>query len=584
MDIESIALQHGGKQLANGSWQMRCPCHKDDRASLNIRVAEDTGKVLLYCFAGCSFSDLARTLDIPMDHAEQAKPWIEKIYPYHDAAGVKRYEVLRYRNPDGSKDFRARQSAQIWNLKGVDPLPYRLPEIIKAIDNRGAVLWVEGEKDADNLAALGFTATTNHGGANKPHIVEKIAHWFKGLVVYVFPDNDQSGVGLKHANQVCDALKSAGADQVFLCHVPDAFKDISDYLLTFDSEFRQQIEVSELVEKASQWGIQPDIKPVEDCPALLGDADLVPRSYLPMPFRSISALGGFCEILEKTKMTAVIGPSGGQKTTFIECIVMAWLQAGYSGAMFGPEWSGADMLRRWIQRLGGPSYVKVGKHLAYQADVMRLPAEQQQAARRKAFAEGKYPLSAADAETVDDLKREIQSWPGNLYVLRPVAKFAGAIEQVQAALNKSKEREKPLDFIVVDYIQLAGDDFEGVTDAIAWTKSFCMTENLHGLVSSQMVKADSRLNRQGQAVGSEAMQYASDAAFNSAYVLNRPVDADNHYLNVIKVRVTKNSMGVSGVETILDYDPMKLLITDPKPKDVVNYEARSEMIETLGQD
>ena len=42
-------------------------------------------------------------------------------------------------------------------------VPYRLPELLQA--EHDTVVVVEGEKDADNLAALGFTTTTNSGGA-----------------------------------------------------------------------------------------------------------------------------------------------------------------------------------------------------------------------------------------------------------------------------------------------------------------------------------------------------------------------------------------------------------------------------------
>lgn len=46
-------------------------------------------------------------------------------------------------------------------------IPYRLPEMIEAASNGVMdVVVVEGEKDADNLAALGFIATTNSEGAD----------------------------------------------------------------------------------------------------------------------------------------------------------------------------------------------------------------------------------------------------------------------------------------------------------------------------------------------------------------------------------------------------------------------------------
>ena len=52
---------------------------------------------------------------------------------------------------------------------GVRRVPYRLPELIEALANEYLIVIVEGEKDAENLRALGVPATTNCGGANKWH-------------------------------------------------------------------------------------------------------------------------------------------------------------------------------------------------------------------------------------------------------------------------------------------------------------------------------------------------------------------------------------------------------------------------------
>jgi len=66
--------------------------------------------------------------------------------------------VVRYnpkgfsqRRPDGNNDW-------IWNMKGITPVPYRLPEIIQSIE---PVMIVEEEKDVENLRRMGFTATTS---------------------------------------------------------------------------------------------------------------------------------------------------------------------------------------------------------------------------------------------------------------------------------------------------------------------------------------------------------------------------------------------------------------------------------------
>ena len=67
-------------------------------------------------------------------------------------------------------------------------IPYRLPELLAS--EQDDVLIVEGEKDADNVAALGFTATTNPGGAGK--FPSELTEYFKEKNVYILPDNDEA--------------------------------------------------------------------------------------------------------------------------------------------------------------------------------------------------------------------------------------------------------------------------------------------------------------------------------------------------------------------------------------------------------
>ena len=78
-------------------------------------------------------------------------------------------------------------------------IPYRLPELLAADD----VLIVEGEKDADNVAALGFAVTTNSGGAGK--FTLDLAEHFRGKNVFILPDNDEAGSD--HAKQVATTLR-----------------------------------------------------------------------------------------------------------------------------------------------------------------------------------------------------------------------------------------------------------------------------------------------------------------------------------------------------------------------------------------
>ncbi len=122
------------------------------------------------------------------DHTKRAP--IVATYDYPDATGTLVYQVVRradktftQRRPDGAGGW-------VYSLAGVPRIPYRLPELLAA--DRGATVWYpEGEKDADNLAALGLTATTNSEGAGK--LRPEAAEAFRGRRVILLPDNDDTG-------------------------------------------------------------------------------------------------------------------------------------------------------------------------------------------------------------------------------------------------------------------------------------------------------------------------------------------------------------------------------------------------------
>jgi len=57
-------------------------------------------------------------------------------YPYVDPNGILLYHSVRYLKPDGKKDFRQcrpdGRGGDIWNLDGIERVPYRLPSVLKA--------------------------------------------------------------------------------------------------------------------------------------------------------------------------------------------------------------------------------------------------------------------------------------------------------------------------------------------------------------------------------------------------------------------------------------------------------------------
>jgi Protein of unknown function (DUF3631) len=130
------------------------------------------------------------------------KPKIVTTYTYTDARGDSLFQVVRY----DPKDFRQRHSdgrgGWIWNMKGVPRVLYRLPAIT-GLAPGSRVYVVEGEKAADELAALGLTATCSPMGANKWQ--SEYGACLRDLAVVILPDNDEPG--RKHAMHVAHQLK-----------------------------------------------------------------------------------------------------------------------------------------------------------------------------------------------------------------------------------------------------------------------------------------------------------------------------------------------------------------------------------------
>ena len=113
-------------------------------------------------------------------------------YIYRDARGGPHARVLRTPNS------RSRFTQQHWTgtawASGMSKhkLPYRLPELLAA-DPSDWVCITEGEKDAVNVAKLGFTATTNPNGANGWKSAKLIPHLAHLRRFAILGDNDDPG-------------------------------------------------------------------------------------------------------------------------------------------------------------------------------------------------------------------------------------------------------------------------------------------------------------------------------------------------------------------------------------------------------
>lgn len=274
-----------GELQASGN----CPFHDDQRASFSVNL--DTG---LFNCHGCgkkgdvfTFYQAHKSVDFKTALKELA--WItgvtegrggkreQAIYSYRDEESKELYQVVRYE----PKDFRPRRKGLndewVYNLEGVRRVPYNLPELINA---SGAVI-VEGEKDADNLKALGYTGTTavttSQGGAKgwRP----EYSDYFLSKQVAIIPDNDRPG--LEYAETVARSLQGK-ASVIRIVELPGLGErgdkhglDVSDWVELKRKEGRTDKEIkgelTALIKSASPW-----VPKAEDAASRLHDT-IYPR-------------------------------------------------------------------------------------------------------------------------------------------------------------------------------------------------------------------------------------------------------------------------------------------------------------------
>lgn len=238
-----LALLKNVKATRNSKWMACCPAHNDGqspgRQSLSISLKDD--KILLKCFAGCQTVDIIKTLGLTMSdlfigekrkiekapRAVRSDREIVATYLYHNAGNQVIFEVVRYepksfsqRRPDG-------QGGYINNLKGIERVIYRLPQITAAIQRGETVYHVEGEKDADNLIKLDLEATTSPQGAG--NWKSAMAGYYRGAVtVVIIPDKDAAG--REYAREVAADIATL-VSHVKMLELPgDGIKDVSDWI------------------------------------------------------------------------------------------------------------------------------------------------------------------------------------------------------------------------------------------------------------------------------------------------------------------------------------------------------------------
>lgn len=321
------------KKIGGDEFSAICPFHEDSNPSLSFNDQKGT-----YFCHGCGkkghvfhFYAKLNGLDTKRDFPKILKgiaddfgiPWeekksrISKIYDYLDADGKLHSQTVRMepksfwqRRPNGNGGWITKN---VW--KDVKPILYRLPDVEKAKE----ILIVEGEKDADTLAAIGFTGTTCPMGAKKWR--DEYNQTLKGKDVVLLPDNDQQG--REHMAQVGASLNGIAKSLKWI-DLPDLPNkgDVTDWVKKIGDKVEAGERLAVMIDGADPY--EPQKKKT------LEDAILEVKEFktvdLPVKRQIISPW------LTEQSIGLITGWRGTGKTWF----AMSLLDAVSRGDNFGP--------------------------------------------------------------------------------------------------------------------------------------------------------------------------------------------------------------------------------------------------------
>ena len=247
---------HGVSLYAAGSNYVSNACPNEEHRKFHRCNTIDAAKNLWHCNDCCIGGSIidweALSKKITPAEAMQrlsggsngatARPQIVATYDYTDESGKLLFQICR---KDPKSDFPVRRpdgyGNWIWNVEGVSRVLYRLPELIKA----QLVCIAEGEKDCDNLAKLGFVATTNPFGALKWR--DEYSETLRGKGVVIFGDADEKGQA--HVDVVIESL-TGKATSIKRVTLPGGFRDVSEFIGWFSSSDEAKTSIEELIEQA----------------------------------------------------------------------------------------------------------------------------------------------------------------------------------------------------------------------------------------------------------------------------------------------------------------------------------------------
>ena len=253
-----------GVRKSGTGWKARCPAHDDRNPSLSV-TESGGGKVLVTCFAGCTFGAIRDALwprgaatgpRVPAAARKSPRPTPaakaaleprklpdgphDTVSLYHHADGSVAFASVRWEPPGKAKQFAQWTPAERGLWLSHNPLKsrplYRLPQIM----GENKVVVVEGEKCAEAvLDAWPDVAVTTYGGGSSSW---RKTDWtpLAGKDVSIWADADDDAPpdkpkakdrpGQAAAMEIAAHLHGLGCRVRVAVPEPDGGADIADWL------------------------------------------------------------------------------------------------------------------------------------------------------------------------------------------------------------------------------------------------------------------------------------------------------------------------------------------------------------------
>lgn len=254
MTLQCLQIAHAaelsGERSSGKEVLFLCPQHNDHNPSLSISPEKNVWLCGPCGKSGNAWNLAAFISGVDLDDRNATSSWLRAhgllngkndrefvcAYVYRSEDRKPLFRVKRYKTPSGKTFAQERAEGSRWIggegcMRGVRLVPYRLPDW----NDAEMVCIVEGEKDVDNLWALGIPATCNPGGAGKWR--PEFNSLFAGREIVLFPDNDEPGQ--RHAKEVAGNLFPV-ASTVKIVDLPGLPEkgDISDWISTGGTQDR----------------------------------------------------------------------------------------------------------------------------------------------------------------------------------------------------------------------------------------------------------------------------------------------------------------------------------------------------------